>query len=192
MTATRRVHRLTCRRTSARRARSSRSLWQIAGDAARPPATIRSPQLTATPQATAFVLRAASTTALRVTGPAGVIQLRFGYAFARPALVAAAPTWSMPRVRCRRTPGGRATGIGVSDLRFALYLGTRPRPRRVARDQLSDLPEPPITGDSEVTVPFGANIADPRRRPQRNWAERFGRRWWLIAIVGVVVAASRR
>jgi serine phosphatase RsbU (regulator of sigma subunit) len=166
----------------------SASLWQLAGGTPRMVAHAGADPLLQGDSATAagFLSGAAGSPQLQVIGPIGTDPYRLGYAMASdgssPVYVVYAESALPPGRRVQVQPDSP-----FADLRFALYLGKTDNQQSLLETNVDSLP---VTGrTSTVTVPFGDNSMTLVASAQGPLGGALsGRLWWIVAIVGVLLA----
>jgi serine phosphatase RsbU (regulator of sigma subunit) len=167
----------------------SASLWRVdAGQARLVTVAGAAPELASQPgRAKAFLTRAAQAPAFDVIGLTSADRPRLGYAFAAggdSGYVVYAESRLPADRRVSTTPDS-----AFADLQFALYLGPSARAGALLEANTDDLP---IRGHTATdTVPFGSRaLTLVAARSGQLGGALSGALWWLVAIVGTLVAVA--
>lgn len=167
----------------------SASLWELgAGSTPRLVTTLgMQPQLAAHPdEARAFVSQAAKTAGIRVVGFLTKPNRRLGYACAAGA---AGRKYVVYAESVLPADGlvPIARGTPFSDLRFALYLGSKPSATQLIEENVTSMGR----RTSSVVIPFGNQSLDLVASASGRLGGTLGAvLWWVVAIAGVLLSLA--
>jgi serine phosphatase RsbU (regulator of sigma subunit) len=169
---------------------TSVSLWNLTGPTPSLVTVVGStPVLESVPgRAASFLAGTRRSPGLSVVGPLGTTAPRVGFAYLPTGQPASYAVYAESMLPANRRVAAIA-GTPYADLRFALYLGRTTNAQALLE---TNAPHLPMTGRiATVVVPFGTGSLTLVASSASDLGGTLSAaRWWIIALIGVLVAAG--